>query len=347
MRQREDNCLNTDNVVIIAEAGVNHNGKLDIALKLIEAAAESQADFIKFQTFNPKNIVARNAPLAKYQKINTQYKNQVELLEDLVLSRDDYAILLDKCKECSIGFITTPFDIESLYFVNKLNIPFFKISSGDLLNVPLLRELGQLKKTCILSTGMSNLFEIDFAINILLKEGMKEKDIHLLHCTTEYPCPPNEVNLNAILTMKNSFPEIGSIGYSDHTEGITAPIVAVSLGAKIIEKHFTLDKSMQGPDHKASLIPSELKEMIKQIRLTENYLGSFRKYPTTREIANIDIVRKSIVAKKYIKKGDVLTEDNITVKRPGSGLSSIYWDFAIGTIAIKDFEEDEQICLKR
>lgn len=325
-------------VYIIAEAGVNHNGSLSIAKELVNAAKDAGADCIKFQTFVANSIVTKRAKKAEYQKAIKE-ESQFEMLKKLELSFDEFIELSEYCKKREIEFMSTAFDFESIDFLKSLNMKKWKIPSGEITNLPYLIKIAKLKKTIILSTGMSTVEEIRTALDILNKNGAGE--ISILHCTTEYPVPYNEVNLNAMNMLKNLFER--QVGYSDHTIGIEIPIAAVALGASVIEKHFTLSKKMEGPDHKASLEPHELKEMIKAIRNIELALGDGIKKPTKSELKNIDIARKSIVASKYIKTGEEFTINNLTVKRPGNGISPMEWFDILGSKAKKDFKEDEQI----
>lgn len=326
-------------VYIIAEAGVNHNGSFELACRLVDAAKEAGVDCIKFQTFKSEKLVAKDAEKADYQKNNTGDSSQQEMLKKLELSYEEFLQLKSYCDEIGITFLSTPFDLDSIAFLNSINMPFWKIPSGEVTNLPYLVALAQTRKPVIMSTGMCNTEDIRNAIDVLSKNGAK--DIRLLHCNTEYPTPFEDVNLRAISTMKEMFGL--EIGYSDHTKGIEVPIAAVAVGATIIEKHFTLDRSMEGPDHKASLEPDELAEMVRCIRNIECAMGTGVKEPSASEKKNISVVRKSIVAKTKIKKGDVLSEDMITVKRPGTGISPMKWHNVIGTKAIRDFEEDELI----
>lgn len=326
-------------VFIIAEAGVNHNGDVIIAKKLIDAAVDAGADAVKFQTFKTENLVAKDAPKADYQKKSTGNGNQFEMLKRLELSFEDHLSLKKYCDEKGILFLSTPFDFESVDLLEKLDLSMYKISSGEITNIPLLRYIARLKKPMIVSTGMANLSEIERAVNEI-KENGNDKII-LLHCTSNYPTLYEDVNLNAMLTIKNAF--MLPVGYSDHTIGIEVPIAAVSLGAEIIEKHFTLDKTLIGPDHKASLEPQELKRMIQSIRLVETALGNCEKKPTLQESKNKKVSRKSLVAARAIKKGEKFTSESLTVKRPGTGIVPYYyWDY-IGQEANKDFDEDEVI----
>jgi len=327
---------------IIAEGGVNHNGSLEVAKNLVDAAKDCGADGIKFQTFKAKEIVSKYAKKAEYQRRNLKKGgSQLEMLEKLQLSFNDFDELFKYCKEKKILFLSSPFDLESIDFLASLGMEIFKIPSGEITNLPYLEKIGRLKKKVILSTGMANLKEIKDALDILIKEGTKKEDIWVLHCTTEYPAPIEEVNLKAMITIRDKFNV--KVGFSDHTLGIEVPIAAVALGAKVIEKHFTLDKNMEGPDHKASLEPEEFKRMVFAIRNIENALGDGKKIPTLSERKNIPIVRKSIVAKRDIKKGEIFTEENITVKRPGTGLSPMNWYKIIGKKAKRDYKEDELI----
>ena len=326
-------------VLIIAEAGVNHNGDIDIAKKLINEAKQCGADIVKFQTFNPKRLASKQARMADYQKENLGIEeSQEEMLSKLTLKQDDYIELSHYCKEVGIKFLSTPFEIESIYFLDKLQ-SIWKIPSGEITNYPYLLEIASTGKDIILSTGMSTLKEVDEAVEVLKFNGAGK--ITLLHCTTNYPTPMKDVNLRAMLTLKE---HCGlSVGYSDHTKGIEVPLAAVALGAEVIEKHFTLNRHMEGPDHKASLEPDELKAMVEGIRKVEEALGTGIKSPSESEKSNIPIVRKSIIANRNIQAGETLTADNITTKRPGTGISPMKWNEVLGTKAIRDFEEDELI----
>ncbi len=326
-------------VYIIAEAGVNHNGSFVLACKLVDAAKEAGVDCIKFQTFKSENLVSRSAKKAEYQKRTTGDSSQQDMLKKLELSFDDFIKLKDYCKESGITFLSTPFDFDSIDFLNSIDIPFWKIPSGEVTNLPYLVKLAKTGKPVVMSTGMCNMEEIQTAIEILSSNGTK--DIKLLHCNTEYPTPFGDVNLKAMQTIREAFHL--EVGYSDHTKGIEVPIAAVALGATVIEKHFTLGRNMEGPDHKASLEPQELAAMVSSIRNIEKALGSGNKEPSPSEKKNMAIARKSIVAAKKIKKGETLTEENITTKRPGFGISPMKWFDILGTTAIRDFEEDELI----
>lgn len=326
-------------VFIIAEAGVNHNGSFDLACRLIDAAKEAGADCIKFQTFKSENLVSKSAGKADYQKTTTGEGSQIDMLKKLELSYDEFVQLKVYCDQKEICFLSTPFDFESIDFLNTMDIPFWKIPSGEITNLPYLIALAKTGKPIIMSTGMCDLDEIKAAINVLHENGAG--NIKMLHCNTEYPTPFKDVNLRAMQTLKNTFGL--EVGYSDHTKGIEVPIAAVALGATIIEKHFTLDRSMEGPDHKASLEPYELAEMVRSIRHIEMALGSREKKPSPSEQKNIVIARKSIVAKTDIKAGDTFSEDNLTVKRPGNGISPMRWFEVLGAKAIRNFREDELI----
>lgn len=326
--------------LIIAEAGVNHNGSLNVAKKLAISAKEAGADIVKYQTFNPDALSSKYAEMAQYQKKNMgQTKSQKEMLSRLTLTHDEFIQLARFCDEIGIKFLSTPFDIQSIDFLNELGCDIWKIPSGEITNYPYLVHIAETKKKIIMSTGMSTLTEVVSALDILRSNGAT--DIQLLHCTTQYPTPYSAVNLKAMLTLKS---ETGcEVGYSDHTNGIEIPIAAVAMGAVIIEKHFTLDRNMEGPDHKASLEPGELKQMVDSIRHIEEALGDGKKKPADIELPNINIARKSIVAKKFIKRGEALSEENITTKRPGNGISPMLWTSVLGTNAIRNFEEDELI----
>lgn len=326
-------------VYIIAEAGVNHNGSFDLACKLIDAAKEAGVDCIKFQTFKSENLVSRTAQKAEYQKETTGDSSQRDMLKKLELSFSDFSRLKAYCEKKEICFLSTPFDFDSIDFLNSIDMPFWKIPSGEVTNLPYLLALAKTGKPVVMSTGMCTLQEIQDAIDVLNENGIKE--IKLLHCNTEYPTPFEDVNLKAMETMHNEFHL--EVGYSDHTKGIEVPVAAVALGATIIEKHFTLDRNMEGPDHKASLEPQELAEMVKCIRNIEKAIGTGEKTPSPSEKKNIAVARKSIVAKTKIKTGDIFTEQNITAKRPGTGLSPMKWFDVLGKTALRDFEEDELI----
>lgn len=326
-------------VFIIAEAGVNHNGSLEIAKNMVDIAFETGCDAIKFQTFKAENVISKFAQKAEYQKQATcAEESQLDMVKKLELSFYAFKELYDYCKNKGIMFISTPFDLESIDFLASLDMPIFKIPSGEITNLPYLRKINALGKKVILSTGMSNLNEIQEALDIL-----NNCEVILLHTNTQYPTPIEDVNLLAMNTIKDTFGV--DVGYSDHTLGIEVSVAAVALGAKVIEKHFTLDKTMQGPDHKASLKPEDLKNMVKSIRNIEKALGTAHKVASKSESPNIEIARKSIVAKVAISKGEMLSEENLTVKRPGNGISPMKWDEIIGTKATRDYQEDELIVL--
>lgn len=327
---------------IIAEAGVNHNGNLQLALELCNEAKACGVDAIKFQTWKTELIVAQNTDMAKYQKDNIgTSESQFEMLKKLELSYADFALIKAHCDKIGIRFLSTADETESLDFLCNLGIPFIKLGSGDITNIPYLRYVATKKLPIILSTGMSTLKDVLVAHETLLEAGAN--DISILHCTTNYPCPMDEVNLKAMLTIKNALQ--CKIGYSDHTMGIEVPIAAVAMGAEIIEKHFTLNRNMPGPDHKASLIPSELKAMVDAIRNIEKALGNGIKKPNKSEEEISKVVLKHIVAKKTIKKGELLTSDNITVKRSSEGIKASFWDLIEGRSANKDYDVDEPILL--
>ena len=329
-------------VFIIAEAGVNHNGSIELAKKLIDVASLAGADAVKFQTFKAKNLATKNLEKANYQKNTTSQKEtQFNMLKKLELNFDMHLELINHCKNNNIKFLSSPFDHESIQMLIDLDLKIFKIPSGEITNLPYLRHIGKLNKKIILSTGMSNMDEVKNALDILVNSGTNKNNITILHANTEYPTPIEDVNLKAMVKIGKEL-DI-SFGYSDHTLGIEVDIAAVAMGASCIEKHFTLDRKMEGPDHKASLEPNQLKEMIKAIRNIELAIGDGIKRPSKSEIQNIKIVRKSIVAKAKIKKGEVLSENNITVKRPGGGISPMKWDDILGSKAAKNYNEDELI----
>ncbi|MCM1050569.1 MAG: N-acetylneuraminate synthase [Paenibacillus sp.] len=330
--------------IIIAEAGVNHNGSVENAIKLVHKAAEAGVDYVKFQTFKAENLVSASAPKAQYQKENCGSDgNQLSMLKALELTEAEFILVAEECRKCGIGFLSTPFDMDSIGFLSRLDMDYWKIPSGEITNLPYLRRIAGMDRRVILSTGMSTLSEVNDAVKALNDSGLPSDKIYLLHCTTQYPTPFEAVNLRAMETLR----QVGcaGVGYSDHTRGISVPIAAVAIGAQIIEKHFTLDRSMPGPDHKASLTPDELADMVKAIREVELAVGSSAKEVTEVERPNITVARKSIVASRHINKGELLTDDNLTAKRPGDGLSPMMWDSVIGTTAIRDFDRDEQIRL--
>lgn len=325
---------------IIAEAGDNHNGRMDLAFQLIDKAVEAGADCVKFQTFITEEVISKKAQKAEYQKEATgSEESQFEMVKKLELSFENFVSLQQYARERGIEFLSTPFDIPSIDFLVSIDVPYIKIPSGEITNLPYLVRAAQTGKDIILSTGMSEMQEIEETVKILKEYGAGE--ISLLHCNTEYPTPMEDVNLRAMMMLKEKFGV--RVGYSDHTKGIEVPVAAVALGAEIIEKHFTLDHNMEGPDHQASLEPDELKAMVKSIRNIEKALGNGMKEVSNSERKNIDIARKSIVARKKIVKGEELTEDNLAVKRPGNGISPMKWFDIIGTKAVRDFDEDEMI----
>lgn len=330
-------------VVIIAEAGVNHNGSLENAFKLVDAAVDAGADYVKFQTFKAERLVTKSAEKAKYQVENSnQEDSQYTMLKKLELSEHQHEQLISYCKEKDINFFSTAFDLESLSYLKYIGLNLVKIPSGEITNLPYLRSAAKLFEEVIISTGMSTLQEVRDALKVFTDNGFDKDRITILHCTTEYPTPMEDVNLKAMQTIADTFGV--AVGYSDHTEGIEVPIAAVALGAKVIEKHFTLDKTMEGPDHRASLEPKELKAMVLTIRNIEKAIaGSGIKEPSPSEKKNISVARKSIVAKRGIKLGEIFTEKNITTKRPGTGLSPMIWDNVIGKKATKDFYGDDLI----
>ena len=334
--------MKLNNVFIIAEAGVNHNGSIASAKQLIDAAVEAGADAVKFQTFKAENLVSKNAQKADYQKDTTdKEESQFDMIKKLELDVGTHNELIAYCRSKGIMFLSTPFDHDSIELLNDLGLEIFKIPSGEITNLPYLRHIGSLNKKVILSTGMADMGEIEDALDVLVQAGTPKENITVLHANTMYPTPMEDVNLKAMVTIGCAF-EI-PFGYSDHTLGIEVDIAAVAMGASVIEKHFTLDKTMEGPDHKASLEPDELKAMVKAIRNIEIALGSSVKKPSTSETPNIPIARKSIIASCSIKKGELLSEKNLAVKRPGNGINPMRWDEIIGTIAQKDYEADELI----
>ena len=332
-----------DHVYIIAEAGVNHNGKLDLALQLCKAAKEAGADAVKFQTWKTENIVTKAAELASYQKnnISDKDKSQYQMLKELELSFSDFAQINAYCHKIGIQFLSTASEKESLEFILSLGVPFIKLGSGDINNIPHLRMIGSYHKDVLLSTGMSYLSDVDLSYRTLIESGAKS--VSLLHCTTNYPCPYDEVNLQAMQTLKQAFK--CNIGYSDHTMGIEIPIAAVAMGAKIIEKHLTLDRTMDGPDHKASLEPLELKAMVNALRNVEKGLGNGIKQPNASEVKISQVVLKRIVAAKEINAGDVFSTENLTYKRTSIGLSTRYWDIVCGSISDKHYNIDDPITI--
>jgi N,N'-diacetyllegionaminate synthase len=330
-------------VLVIAEAGVNHNGDVQLAKELVNVAADAGADIVKFQTFSADKLVAKTAQKADYQKQTTDAnESQFEMIKSLELSVPTHLELIKHCQEKKIRFLSSPFDIESIRLLMELGLALIKIPSGEITNLPYLREVGACYTPVILSTGMSNLGETEAAVKVLVESGTKREKITLLHCNTEYPTPVGDANLSAMLTLKAAFPGC-QVGYSDHTIGIEIPIAAVAMGATVIEKHFTLSKDLEGPDHKASLLPNELESMVKAIRNVEAALGHGKKGPSVSEIKNIHVVRKSIVASRFIHKGEKLSGNNLEVKRPGTGISPMEWDKVIGRMATKDYSKDDLI----
>jgi N,N'-diacetyllegionaminate synthase len=329
-------------VFIIAEAGVNHNGSIELAKKLIDVAVEAGADAVKFQTFKADKLVSKRAQKADYQKQTTSVEEtQYEMIKKLELDENAHRVLISYCSKKQIMFLSTPFDHDSIDMLNDFEMPIFKIPSGEITNLPYLRHVSSLGKEVILSTGMADLGEIEDALDVLMSSGLPKEKITVLHATTEYPCPFDEVNLNAMQTIRKAFGV--DVGYSDHTRGIEVPIAAVAMGASVIEKHFTLDRSMEGPDHKASLEPQELKEMVIGIRNVVQALGNGIKKSSRSELKNMQVARKSIVAARPIKLNEMFNETNITIKRPGNGISPMRWDEVVGHIASRNFAEDELI----
>ncbi len=330
--------------LIIAEAGVNHNGSIELAQKLVEKAKEAGVDYIKFQTFKASKLVTKAAKQAEYQQknIGKEGDSQYQMLKKLELSPEEHEILIDYCKELGIKFFSTAFDFDSIDYLHSLNLGLWKIPSGEVTNYPFLKRIAAYNEPTILSTGMCDMEDVRVAVDALYKNGLSKENLILLHCNTEYPTPYEDVNLKAMDALRKEFGV--EVGYSDHTKGIEVPIAAVALGATVIEKHFTLDRNMEGPDHKASLEPDELKAMVSAIRNIEKAVGGDgTKHVSESERKNISIARKSIVAAKDIKKGELLTEENLTVKRPGTGISPMRWEEVVGKTAKRDFAEDELI----
>lgn len=327
-------------VLIIAEAGVNHNGSLELAKKMADVAKQAGADIVKYQTAKPELVISRFAPKAEYQKETTgQAESQLEMVKKIHFGFDAHRELKEYCDSIGIMYLSTPFDMDSIEFLKDMDMPVWKIPSGEITNLPYLERVAKLKKPIIMSTGMSEISEVKDALDVLYKNGAT--DVTILHCNTEYPTPLEDANVKAMLDLQKNFGT--KIGYSDHTLGLEAPLAAVSLGATVIEKHFTLDKNMEGPDHGASMNPEELCALVKAIRNTEKVLGSGVKTVTASEAKNKDVARKSIVAKVEIKKGEVFTEENLTVKRPGNGISPMKWYDVLGKTAKRDFSLDELI----
>jgi N,N'-diacetyllegionaminate synthase len=334
--------MKSEKVLIIAEAGVNHNGDLDKAFKLIDVAVEAQADIVKFQTFKAETLVTKTAQMAVYQKENLQTDAvQFKMLKELELQWKDHEKLIEHCKKSGIKFLSTGFDIESLKFLATLNMGIWKIPSGEITNLPYLEFLAEQSGEIIISTGMCDMNDIKSSLKIFESKGVQKNRITVLHCNTDYPTRYSDVHLNAMKSIKEACQV--KVGYSDHTMGIEVSVAAVALGATLIEKHFTLDRNLPGPDHKASLEPHELKQMVSSIRNIEQALGRSEKLPTERELLNRVVARKSIVAKKPIAKGAVFTYENLTTKRPGTGISPMKWHEVLGTIAQKDYEADDLI----
>lgn len=328
--------------LIIAEAGVNHNGSIEMAKRLIEKAAKAGVDYVKFQTFKSEKLVSRHATKAEYQKANTDGEDsQLKMLQQLELSHSDHLQLIEHCNHCGVKFLSTAFDLDSIDFLASLNLDLWKIPSGEITNLPYLRRIAQKGGQVIMSTGMCTIEDIEMAVNVLISNGTPRENITLLHCNTEYPTPWGDVNLRAMhdIAQRLNLP----VGYSDHTQGIEVPIAAVALGATVIEKHFTLDNNLPGPDHKASLEPHALKAMVEAIRHIELSLGNGVKEISESERKNIAIARKSIVAATHISAGEIFTEKNLTVKRPGGGISPMRWDEIIGTPATRNYLPDEMI----
>tara|TARA_B100000795_G_scaffold26245_1_gene17445 strand:- start:164 stop:1180 length:1017 start_codon:yes stop_codon:yes gene_type:complete len=335
--------IKKDKVFIIAEAGVNHNGNIKLAYKLIDKASLAKVDAIKFQTFTANTLVTKNARMAKYQSKDKRFKSQFEMLKKLEFSKAMHKKCIIRCKKRNINFLSSPFSIEDVVFLEQFNLMYFKIPSGEITNLPYLRFIAGRKKKIILSTGMSTNKEINDAVNLLKKYGTNLKDIILLHCNSAYPTPYEDVNLNSIILLKKKFRV--KIGISDHSQGIEVPISAVALGAVVVEKHFTLSRKLKGPDHSSSIEPEELNQMVKSIRNIEKALNTKKKI-TRSEKNNIKIVRKSIVARRDILKEEFFTEKNLTCKRPGTGISPMLYDKVIGLKAKKNFKTDDIIKIK-
>ena len=330
-------------VLIIAEAGVNHNGQMELAKQLIEKAKASGADYVKFQTAEkPETVMSRFAQMASYQKKNVgKDESQLEMNKKIAIGFSEFVILKSYSDEMGMKFLSTPFDMQSVDFLMGLGMDYMKVPSGELTNLPYLRKIAQQRIPVIMSTGMCTLGEVEAALNVLEQNGLSDENISLLHCNTEYPTPYADVNLKAMVAMKECFGL--RVGYSDHTKGIEVPVAAVALGAEIIEKHFTIDRMLPGPDHVASLEPNELKAMVESIRHIEEAIGDGRKRVSDSERKNIVIARRSIIANRDIKAGEVFTEENLTTKRPGNGINPMRWDEVLGQKAKRDFVEDELI----
>lgn len=334
--------METDKVFIIAEAGVNHNGSVETAKRMIDAATNAGADAVKFQTFKAEKVVSKFASKAEYQKETTQRdESQLEMIKKLELDPNAHKELIDYCRKNGVMFLSSPFDLESIELLDTLGLSMLKIPSGEITNLPYLKKIGSLKKKIVLSTGMSDLREIGDALSILTHAGTAKEDITVLHCNTEYPTPYEDVNLRAMLTIKETFKI--KVGYSDHTPGIEVSIAAAALGAAVIEKHFTLNRSMEGPDQKASLGPGKLKAMVQAIRNVEKSLGDGTKKPSRSELKNIAAIRKSILAARNIREGEIFTEGNLAAKRPSEGISPMEWDKVIGQTAKRNFEDGQLI----
>lgn len=331
-----------NHIIIIAEAGVNHNASMDMARQMVVEAARAGADYVKFQTAVPELVISSIAPKAEYQKETTGSEDsQLDMCRAIHLPLSAYAELADLCRKEGIGFMSTPFDLVSIDTLLPLEMDYWKIPSGEITNLPYLRKIAALRSKVILSTGMSSIDEVEKALKVLEQGGTPRTDVTLLHCTTQYPTPMKDVNLRAMDTLATL--GVGAVGYSDHTLGIEVPIAAAARGARVIEKHFTLDKSLPGPDHRASLDPRQLKDMVAAVRNIEKALGSPVKEAVESERPNIEVARKSIVASRPIRKGEIFTEENITVKRPGGGINPMLWDDVIGKTARHDFEYDTLI----
>lgn len=334
--------MNTDRIIIIAEAGVNHNASMERAREMVRQAARAGADYVKFQTAVPELVISSIAPKAEYQKETTgSDESQLDMCRAIHLPLSAYAELADLCREEGIGFLSTPFDLVSIDTLVPLGMDCWKIPSGEITNLPYLRKIGRRSEWVILSTGMSTLPEVEAALEVLEQSGTPRSKVYLLHCTTQYPTPYPAVNLRAMDALRTL--GTAGVGYSDHTLGIEIPVAAAAMGARVIEKHFTLDKNLPGPDHRASLDPAELAAMVSAVRNVEQALGSGLKLVAECEAPNIEVARKSIVAARPIAKGELLTDENITVKRPGGGISPMLWDSVIGTRAIRDFDYDHLI----
>jgi len=329
-------------VLIIAEAGVNHNGDMELAKKLVDAAADAGADYVKFQTYKTDALLLETAEKAGYQKkIMGESENQYEMLKKLELCENNHVVLIEHCESRNVKFLSSPFDLDSIDLIAKLNLDFIKVPSGEITNFPYIRKVGGAGKKILLSTGMSNLGEIEAALNLMVDSGADMDQISVMHCNTEYPTPPKDANLRAISTIQNAFNV--KVGYSDHTLGVEAAIAAVSMGATVIEKHITLDKNMSGPDHMASMDPEDFKQFVQCIHNVEAMLGGGLKRPSQSEKKNITIARKSIVASKAISKGEPFGEGNLTTKRPGDGVSPMRWNDVVGKVAHREYSADEKI----